>query len=760
MRVKLVAIVTWLLTIGFIYPLQSKIYPKEDSVMTILSELPHDVKRLGFLSNLACLDETSIKTLYYSGLLLEEAKLQKNGKYQSLALYHQLKFYYLQNDREMVQHCFAEIDSVARRMNNYDVFFQAYGSAVDLSIVNENHELAIDEATKMLEMAKSLGNDQGEMSAYLILAEAYFHTSRNEKAFEMIKNSYNKIKPTDSLYNQIAALTRICSILDAVKETVYQKTYLDLLNGSLEKYLSQNSVIDPIITARMMNCADFYLRYYIRTKQSELAHSFFLKASQFYKSDMYPYDRAIYYKANAEYYCYNGMYDNAAVATDSLLNIVRKLFRRDYFEALVLKADILTLSGDKKAAIPIYQQMIAMKDSIQMNLFSNQMKQMRERYKLDELLMIQEKKKNRMELIALGTLFLVFLILAFIAFLIYRSRGKQRLSERELRLATEQMEEANQVKEHFLANMNISVQKPVNTVIQYSNLIADNPELNQASMQKYSTIIQKNSDYLLGLINDVLELSRLESGTKVFNFSVNNMVSICEEAIHIILVKSDNKSQISFYTDLKEAYVQIDMEMMSKRLSEILKSREEEEERKISFYLDRKENQPVLLFRIYGSYLCEETNEINHEISLQNDMNRLVFEHMGGVYQVVMKQGEDKPYIFISFPICDMSEASNTIKEEILQEETIDDAEMLDTEQLEIESIDAKTDQMTEMVTQSTASCDLDMDGLLMDGLIVDALNQEELNALKEEFARMKSEKTEADLNDTKKKNNDDRSAK
>lgn len=750
MRVKFYILLAWLLTIGFIYPLQSKTGPKEDSVMTVLSELPHDVKRLGFLFNLACMDETSTKALYYSGLLLEEANLQRNAKYQSLALYHQLKFYYMKNDREMVQHCFAEIDSIARRMNDYDVFFQAYGSTIDLSIVNENHELAIDEATKMLEMAKSLGNDQGEMLAYMILAEAFFHTSRNEQGLEMIRNSYNKIKLADSIINKISALTLICSILDAVNETASQKTYLDLLNGLLEKYVSQNSELDPEITARMMNCADFYLKYYIRTNQSDLAQTFFLKASQLYKSDMHPHDRAIYYRANAEYFRYNGMYDKAVVASDSLLSIVKNLFRRDYFDALVLKANILTLAGDKKAAVPIYQQMIAMKDSIQMNLFSGQMKQMREKYKLDELLMIQEKKKNNMELIALGTLLFVFLILAFIAFLIYRSRGKQRLSEKELRLATEQMQEANQVKEHFLANMNTSVQEPVNTVIQYSNLIADNPELNQVSMQKYSTIIQKNSDYLLGLINDVLELSRLESGTKVFNFSVTNMVSICQEAIHVIVLKSDNKSQISFHTDLKEVYVHIDMEMMSKRLSEILKSREGEEERKISFYLERKENQPVLLFRIYGSYLCDEMNDVNHEISLQNDMNRLVFEYMGGVYHVVKKQGDEKSYIFITFPICDMNEASNTIKEEILQEERMH-VEMLDTEKLEIEPIKSKTDGMTEPIRQTSELNDSEMDGLLMDGLIVDALDPEELEALKEEFARMKSEKMEADLTDTKK---------
>lgn len=730
-------------------PLRSETFPKEDSVMNVLSGLPHDAKRLELLLNLACIDDASTKGLSYSSMLLEEALLQKNEEYQSLGLYHRLVFYYMQNDQEMVQHCMKEIEPMARRLKKYDVLFLSYRNMIDLSVVNENYELAIDEATKMLEEAKSLGYEDGEMMAYMILAESYFHTSRNEQAHEMIKNSYNKIRPTDSLLNQISSLTRICSILDAVDDTVNQKMYLGLLDGLIEKYISENSQIDPIIDERKMNCADFYLRYYIRMNESELALSFFQKASLLFKKEMNPHDRALYHKAAAEYYCYSGRHSNAIIATDSLLNIVKGGFRRHYSEALILKAEILTLSGDKKAAVPIYQQMIAMKDSIQTSVFALQMKQMREKYKLDELLMNQEKKKNRMELIALGTLLFVFLILAFIAFLIYRSRGKLRLSEKELRLATEQMEEANQVKEHFLANMNTSVQKPVNTVIQYSNLIADNPELNQVSMQKYSTIIQKNSDYLLGLINDVLELSRLESGTKVFNLSVSNMVSICEEAINIIVVKSDNKSQISFYTDLKEAYVQIDMEMMSKRLSEILKSREGEEERKISFYLELKENQPILLFRIYGSYLSDDMDEINHEIGLQNDMNRLVFEHMGGVYHVVQKQGEEKSYIFISFPICDMNDASNMLE-----------AENFEVEKLEVEMLDEKTPKIKDQVVQTSEANDYEMDGLLTDGMIVDSLNPEELEALKEEFARMKSEKTETDFLEANANQNGDKSAK
>jgi len=751
MRVKLFLICLWLFIIGNVTPLRSQKFPKEDSVMNVLSGLPHDVKRLEFLLNLASIDDASTKGLSYSSMLLEEALLQKNEEYQSLALYHRLVFYYMQNDQEMVKHCMKEIEPIARRIKKYEVLFLSYRNMIDLSVVNENYELAIDEATKMLEEAKSLGYEDGEMMAYMILAESYFRTSRDEQAHEMIKNSYNKIRPTDSLLNQISSLTRICSILDAVDDTVNQKMYLFLLEGLIEKYRLETSQMDPIIEIRKMNCADFYLRYHIRMNESELALSSFKKASLLFKKDMNPHDRALHYKAAAEYYCYSGRYSNAIIVTDLLMNIVKGGFRRDYSEALLLKAEILTLSGDKKAAVPIYQEMIATKDSIQTRVFALQMKQMREKYKLDELLMIQEKKKNRMELIALGTLLFVFLVLSFIAFLIYRSRGKQRRSEKELRLATEQMEEANQVKEHFLANMNTSVQKPVNTVIQYSNLIADNPELNQVSMQKYSAIIQKNSDYLLGLINDVLELSRLESGTKVFNLSVNNMVSICEEAIHVIVVKSDNKSQISFYTDLKEAYVQIDMEMMSKRLSEILKSREDEEERKISFYLELKENQPVLLFRIYGSYLSDDMDEINHEIGLQNDMNRLVFEHMGGVYHVVQKQGEEKSYIFISFPICDMNEASNVLEEEIIQ------AEILDVEKLHVETFEEKTPKIMDHVVQPSEANASEMDGLLMDGLMLDTLNPEELEALKEEFARMKVEKTEADFLEANKNRNGDK---
>lgn len=735
MRVKLFLISSWLFIIGFISPLRSETFPKEDSVMNVLSGLPHDIKRLELLLNLVCIDDASTKGLNYSSMLLEEALVQKNEEYQALALYHRLEFYYMQNDQEMVQHCMKGIDPIARRIKRYDVLFLAYRSMIDLYVVNENYELAIDEATKMLDEAKALEFGDGEMMAYMILAEAYFHSSRNEQALEMIKISYNKIRSTDPLLDQVSTLTHICSILDAVDETVNQKKYLGLLDGLIEKYVYGNAQMDPIIDIRKMNCDGFYLRYYIRMNQSELAQSSFQKASQLFKKDMNPHDRARYHKAAAEYYCYSGRYSNAIIATDSLLNIVKGGFLHDYSEALILKAEILALSGDKKAAVPIYQQMIAMKDSIQTSVFALQMKQMREKYKLDELLMIQEKKKNRMELIALGTLFFVFLILAFIAFLIYRSRGKLRLSEKELRLATEQMEEANQVKEHFLANMNTSVQKPVNTVIQYSNLIADNPELNEVSMQKYSAIIQNNSDYLLGLINDVLELSRLESGTKVFTLSVCNMVSICEEAINVTVVKNDNKSQISFYTDLKEAYVQIDMEMMSKRLSEILKSREGEEVRKISFYLERKGNQSVLLFRIYGSYLSEDMDEINHEIGLQNDMNRLVFEHMGGMYHVVQKQGEDKPYIFMSFPICDMNDASNMLEVENIEEEI-----------LQAEKLEERPSEIMDQVVQTSEANDNEMDGLLMDGLIVDTLNPEELEALKEEFARMKSEKTEADF--------------
>lgn len=80
-----------------------------------------------------------------------------------------------------------------------------------------------------------------------------------------------------------------------------------------------------------------------------------------------------------------------------------------------------------------------------------------------------------------------------------------------------QAEESNRLKSAFLANMSHEIRTPLNAIVGFSNLIiesVDDPEL-----MEYFRIIENNTDLLLQLINDILDLSKIEAGQLDFNFT-------------------------------------------------------------------------------------------------------------------------------------------------------------------------------------------------------------------------------------------------
>ena len=97
---------------------------------------------------------------------------------------------------------------------------------------------------------------------------------------------------------------------------------------------------------------------------------------------------------------------------------------------------------------------------------------------------------------------------------------KQR--EQALEEARKLAEEAN-LKESFLANMSHEIRTPLNAIVGFSNLLASNEEFEEEDRKMFIDTINKNNDLLLKLINDILDISRIESGQMAFSIKPSSM---------------------------------------------------------------------------------------------------------------------------------------------------------------------------------------------------------------------------------------------
>lgn len=106
---------------------------------------------------------------------------------------------------------------------------------------------------------------------------------------------------------------------------------------------------------------------------------------------------------------------------------------------------------------------------------------------------------------------LCLIVILLVVLFVYMLKKQVYIKTNELTLAKNKAEESEKLKSAFLANMSHEIRTPLNAIVGFSNLLCD--EDDEQSRDEYSQIIQKQSDLLITLINDIVDIAKIESGT-------------------------------------------------------------------------------------------------------------------------------------------------------------------------------------------------------------------------------------------------------
>lgn len=103
--------------------------------------------------------------------------------------------------------------------------------------------------------------------------------------------------------------------------------------------------------------------------------------------------------------------------------------------------------------------------------------------------------------------------------------------EEQLRIAKDQAEESNRLKTAFLANMSHEIRTPLNAIIGFSNLLVYD-DIDAEDKENYSRMITQSGDSLANLINDIVDMAKIESG----QVAVENRTFPVNELMHDLLI--------------------------------------------------------------------------------------------------------------------------------------------------------------------------------------------------------------------------------
>ena len=132
----------------------------------------------------------------------------------------------------------------------------------------------------------------------------------------------------------------------------------------------------------------------------------------------------------------------------------------------------------------------------------------------------------------------------------------QKILERKLRLAKEEAEESNRIKSAFLANMSHEIRTPLNSIVGFSSLLAETDD--REERQEYIKIVETNNELLLQLVSDILDLSKIESGTFDFVRSDLDVNESCMKIIKSLEMKVPETVDLVFEKYMPDCHIYTD----------------------------------------------------------------------------------------------------------------------------------------------------------------------------------------------------------
>ena len=308
------------------------------------------------------------------------------------------------------------------------------------------------------------------------------------------------------------------------------------------------------------------------------------------------------------------------------------------------------------------------------------------------------------------------LLVATVFYLTSSKKYRERQYEAELEKSAEQAKNANEAKTRFLFNMSHDIRTPMNAIVGFSGLLEKNLQ-NEKKAKEYLEKIQSSSNLLLMIINQVLEMARIESGTAVLQLKAEDMDALFHR-VNTVFEEDIRKKNLQYHAvlDVRHHYIVCDQtklqEIMLNIISNAIKYTSDGDSIHVEIHEAVSENPSKIRYifscedtgigmseeylpHIYEEFSREHTSTENKVpgTGLGLSIIKSMIELMGGSIQVESGQGIGTKFtVNLSFDMASKEEvygSQNTIKTSAIH--TIKGKRILIAEDNELNAEIAKT---------------------------------------------------------------------
>lgn len=484
----------------------------------------------------------SATVLPMSDTLFEMARVKGDQRMQAVALATKLDYYYYQAIEDSILSHTNQVKAFAKATNQPKYYYFAWGKRLIVWYIKKGKlNTALYEADKMLKEAQKSNEKAGLATCYNCLSSIYEMKKMRAQSLECNLKQVELIE-TYKLDDYNISLT-----YNSISE--YYINHKELKKALHFMQKAEATAHSP---AQKVNCMAQYVSYYLAAKQPTKALKYLQSIQLAYSSNkQLAISRKKLFAVETQYYLSTRQYPKALEAIEKNEKAQKELGEEGVnINILRRKGEIYWQMGDNKRSAENLMEYINIQDSV------NEINEQNSASEFATLLGVEKLNAENKELQVKSqkeqlnytrniSLSLAICLLIGVCFLIREYLLNKRLrnsenslieknnklieSEEQLRQAKERAEKNSQMKSAFIQNMTHEIRTPLNSIVGFSQVLSDLYQENNDT-KEFANIIEGNSNKLLKLIDDVLDISDLESKQEL-NVCAINLNDCCQLSI-------------------------------------------------------------------------------------------------------------------------------------------------------------------------------------------------------------------------------------